>query len=634
MIRFFRFCILVLLAQGFAVSGMAQESLRALTQMDRDQVLDWRNPELNLDLNIPPGASAATLTLYADPGETLPVSGTLMLVSINGHEGIVVDPKPQAFSARIDLPVSHLQAGRNTIRIAFEGSANHACPIKGDGGWRLDLARSRFDLSISANITSFSVLEDWLAQGAWALDRVSILQGELSEGGYAAMGALITQGLAVRAGKVPQVVSADRIAGLDFQARIESTLAGPGLALRPGARPVVELQGRNEQEVLDMARLFASRIIRLGGTRAAPLVLENAQKVQAPGALDGVKTALGQPSWDVRPFENTVRAPHFGKTRLVVELERPDWVSPDSTVQIVVDGEKPFVKRLKHQLNHFTILMDPKSATVKRVFSIARQARPSTSETGCVDKNDGAPLRLLSARIESNGFEQVDRLSRFAIDAAPFGQQAGQKSAIVLATNNDAQLRAAWRTLARISLVSGAPLSNAWYGTQYRMAPKDAALMVLGPRDQLAPPMLANVPPSFAKGAAAGPRDYEQNYKKNPYKAVQAAFADEANVPPGLGVAGWTRIGEREALLLTGDHQGDFIPAMQAMADGPAMDFFAGNVVRWRAGLVEINDIGGGAGVMSRKGKLSAWLYIIAGISLIGLWICLWRRVYANWSPS
>ena len=634
MVRLFWVFMIILGAWVLPTIGQTQESLRTLTGMEREQILDWRNPVLEFDLNIPPGASAAMLTLVADPGKTLPAKGSMMVVSVNDNPGVMVNPRPEAFNARIDLPAAHIQAGINHIRIAFEGANESLCPAKSDGGWQLDLARSRFDLSISPNIASFDALEGWLSAGAWALDRVSISQEGLDASHYGAFGALITQGLAVRAGRVPLLVSPERIAGVDFKARMDAMLAGPGIALRPGTRPVVEFQGRNADEVVAMARLFAGRIIRLGGTRATPALLARAEPVQVAQALDGIKAALAQPSWDARPFANTVRAPHHGQTRLVVEMERPDWVSPDSTVMISVDGQKPFKKRLKNELNHFTIPMDRKSATVVRAFSIARQARPMAEDAHCVMPNEGTPLRLLSARIESNGYEAAKGLSRFAIDGAPFAQQAGAGAAIVFATHTNTQLQAAWRAVARVALVSGAPLTAAWYGNGADKAPEGAAIMVLGPRSQLAPQTIADLPQVFAAGAAAGPGDYENQYKKPRLSVAQRAFAADADLPMGLGVAGWTQLQQKPVLILTGDKDSDFIPAMQAFADGPAINFFAGRVVRWRAGLVEINDIGAGTAPMAPKGQWPAILFLIAGISLSGLWISMWNRMYANWRPA
>ena len=633
MARLFWVCMLITGALLLPTSGRTQESLRTLTGMDREQMLDWSNPVLEFDLNIPPGASAAMLTLVADPGKALPAKGSMLVVSINDNPGVMVNPRPEAFNARIDLPAAHLQAGMNRVRIAFEGANESLCPAKTDGGWQVDLARSRFDLSISPNIASFETLEGWLSAGAWALDRVSISQGALDNRSYGAFGALITQGLAVRAGRVPLVVSPSRIAGVDFKARVDAVLAGPGIALRPGTRPVVEFQGRNAEEVLSMARLFAGRIIRLGGTRATPALLAQAEPVQSRRALDGIKTALAQPSWDARPFVNTVRAPHHGQTRLVVEMERPAWVSPDSTVLISVDGQKPFKKRLKNELNHFTIPMDRKSATVVRAFSIARQARPAAEDAHCVMPDEGTPLRLLSARIESNGYEAANGLSRFAIDGAPFTQNAGAGAAIVFATRSNTQLYAAWRAAARVALVSGAPLTAAWYGNAAEKAPEGSAIMVLGPRSQLAPQTIADLPQVFASGAAAGPGDYEGHYKKPRLTVARRAFAANADLPGGLGVAGWTQLQQQPVLILTGDSAGDFIPAMQAFADGPAINFFAGRVVRWRAGLVEINDIGAGTAPIAPSGQWPAILFLIAGISLSGLWIRMWQRMYANWRP-
>jgi hypothetical protein len=56
--------------------------------------------------------------------------------------------------------------------------------------------------------------------------------------------------------------------------------------------------------------------------------------------------------------------------------------------------------------------------------------------------------------------------------------------------------------------------------------------------------------------------------------------------------------------------------------------------VRWRAGLVEINDIGGGGAVVPAKKNRMGLLFLIAGLCLSGLWIRIWQRLYTNWTPA
>ncbi len=633
MARIIQVCILIMAILFIAEQGATQESLRNLTGLERDQTLNWENSELSLNLNIPPGASAATLTLFADPDENLPAPGTMMVVRVNDAAGVVVNPRPEAFSARIDVPAAHLRAGHNRIKISFEGTDPNLCPTKPDGGWRLDLARSRFDLSVSPDISSFATLEDWLSEGAWALSRVSIAKGALGNEAYAALGALVTQGLAVRAGRVPEIVSPGRIAGLGFSAQIDAAIARPAIALRPGNRPLIEFQGRSEEDILALARLFAGRLIHQQGTRVTPALLARAPLVSGSQALDGVKAAFAEPAWRARPYENTVRTPHGGITRLVVDMERSDWVSTDSTVLISVDGKRPLRKRLKHRLNHFVVPLSQKSATVVRSFSIAREAHPTEQDQGCMMQKQDAPLRLVSARIESSGFEDAHGLARFAVDAAPFAKEAGIGAGIVFATGTETQLYAAWRAAARIALVAGTPLTGAWYGTEFEAAPQDTALIVLGPRKHLTPQLVAQMPNLFATGAAAGPGAYQQRHKKPSLSLSRIAFADVTTIPSGLGVAGWAKVNQRSVLILTGEQENDFVPAMQSFANGPAMNFFSGEVVRWRAGLVKINDIGTKAVNSSSKNKIPAVLYFIAGICLVGLWISLWRRAYANWEP-
>ncbi len=629
MARIGLFCTVLGAILALAIPARAQESLRIITGMDAGQALDWHNPELAFDVNLPPGVNAASLTLYADPEAIPPRPGTLMRVSVNGHDPVVLDPKPLSFSARIDLPATHLRAGLNHVSIRFEGAGAALCPVEADGGWRLNLDRSRLDIARSSRIASFAQLEDWLAQGPWSLSSIAFAQTRLAKADQAAFGALIVQGLALRAAKVPHIALSDAQADLRIMARISPTSAGPQMILHPGAQPQLEFLGRDSADILAAARLFAARMVKVDAVRVNPAMLVHAPLVRRPGALKGVENTLARPVWAPRPFISAVRTPHGGQTRLVVDLERPDWVSARGTELVLADAGKALRRSLKRRRSHLVMPLKSNKATVVRRFSLARITHPEKAAVRCPAARQDAPLRLLSARIESSGYAQAHGLSRFAVDGAPFTRQNGAGTAIVLAASSPARLHAAWRALGRIALASGAPLTSAWYGSEAKLAPRGASLLVLGPRERLPRRVLAHMPPAFARGAAAGPGESRLNGANRSQWLVRSAYARDP-VPPGLGVAGFGHAGAAGMLVLSAETRADFIPAMNAFADGPAIDFFAGNVLRWRAGQVEINAIDPKAGTLVSAQGLPFILFLVAGVCLAGLWTIRWHRAFKN----
>lgn len=638
MVRFSKVFIFVLISLLLAGRSLAQTDLRSLSGMEPVQYLDWRNPELYFDFTIPAGAKDASLTIFAEPMQILPAKNSLIVVRVNNNPGIAVNPKPEAFSAHISLPASHLKAGRNRVRILFEGAAGGLCPVEGDGGWRFDLSQGRFDLSITKQIKSFQALEGWMAKGPWAIDKISVTQGALSNDVYAAMGALIVQGIGIRGERIPHIVPAGGAEGVSFTGRIDPALVGPSLALRPGERPVVEFLGRNEKEVLAAARLFAGRKIMVDGTRAAPVMLARAPRVEAGKVFDGVKDAMTQAAWYDRPQLKTVRIAKNVQSRLVVEFERPDWVSTDSVAVITANGREQR-KRLGKKLNRIVVPLNTKTPTVEHAFSIARETRPAKhAASQCASGQPMPPMKLVSAQIQSTGFAHVKGLGRIAIDGAPFTEGRGHGTAIVFGAKTPAELHAGWRAAARIALIGGQPLTAAWYGADVKKVPATTiASMVIGPRSQLTTAITATLPPAFGSGVAPGPRKTRTRRKDNIITRSYTAYAD-ADMPTGLGVAGWALIDGRQTLILTGDVETDFIPSMQSFADGQALNFFGGVVARWQAGLVEINDAGqhqqttGGNGPSGNA--LMAVLFVIAGICLAGLWVLYWRRAFENWQPD
>ncbi len=598
---------------------MAQASLEQLGAVQKSASIDYATPKIDLSFDLPPGSFMSSLTLYAAPGRVAPATDSALVISVNDYAGIVLTPRPQDFMARMDLPAGQLRAGRNTVAISFEGPPARQCPWREDGGWVIDLRRSRLDLAGGTQVADFAGLETWLAADLGGPGSVQINGDILTPAARAAFGALIVQGVSLRARHVPHLAKRG-----DFlvSAQKNPRAVGPSLKILPGPVPQLVLLGRDETQIVAAARLFAARILDIPGTVAAAPDLAHAPLLRKANPLSGLPAALQTPFWRGQPYVTDFRAPRAGQLRLLLDIERTGAEGVSTLVRL--NGEAAARKKLRRKVNHVRINLDGSGGSVQRRLAIGRVLEgPSGRAPACAQGDRAAPLRLLRARIESNGFAHLGGLSRFSVDAAPFANGQGADTSIRLPANSHAALMAGWQVLGRLALNSGRAWTDADYGVIG--GPGHAALrknlLLIGPRAQLKNGVAdLALNPVFAQGAASGP-DGKAGRK---FHLIPAARAAE-NPLPGLGVATWApRPGGGMAVVLTGETTADFIPAMDALAMDTALDRLDGRVARWRHDRVAVNVVDPPVFARDPRGaarrKKGFWLIMgMAALTLLSL---------------
>jgi hypothetical protein len=267
-------------------------------------VISPSEERVEIEFQLPPHAVAteAWLTLVARPAG--PSANGLISVSLNGGEPVNLRPQAQSMRAGFSLFSRDVRAGRNILSIAYSAEAASA-------GWLIDARDSslRLELDRAQTLSSLGELETALGADFAAPRRVALLAEDNSD--RALLEGLTAQGLALRAGRVPNftahpdnadlVVRIATTGALGEAERAALSGAGPTIALLPGARPHIVITGRNADEAAAASRLFAARSLRgVGRTFLAADAME-AERLGRPVLTRDTRGLVGEDA-DLRTF--------------------------------------------------------------------------------------------------------------------------------------------------------------------------------------------------------------------------------------------------------------------------------------------------------------------------------------------
>lgn len=261
-------------AQPPAAERLARSEERTLASLlparDATRTLSRSTRELRIPFTLAPGAmpEGAELVLAARPRSGH--SGGRLEAFIAGARTIALSPRAESFEARFSLYSESLSEGENLLVIRFDaGEAD---------GWDIDLRASRLRITAlpASGHNSLAALETALGAHFAAPRRVHI---DASGAGrdQLAVEALTAQGLALRMGEAPVLVSRPEAAELVVRAGIDPLSPGASISL---ADPfTLRLAGADATNVTAAARLFAARSLSGTETRMTPATALNAPQL-------------------------------------------------------------------------------------------------------------------------------------------------------------------------------------------------------------------------------------------------------------------------------------------------------------------------------------------------------------------
>jgi len=580
MARFWTGLIPFLFVLGICQPVFAQKSLADLAKIADPVSLDWRNPNFGYTFHLPPTPGPASLTLKAKPGATPPVPGSYFLLSINQHPSLSFAPIAEGFTARFDIPASQLQSGRNLIEVSFVSGTKDNCLTVADGGWQLDLQRSRFDLALARPTPSLIEIEPWLAADIGAPQKIAIRQGELSFAAYSEFGALIVQGLGLRMKALPQIISNEREADLI----ITANLGGASLISMDAtsAIPTLVFSAFNAYQLSQTVRWFAeNRLPKEPHT--APVTTWPLEPLPLVNPLmQLVKNAI-EPAWEVSNRPIAIRLPKAARARLLIDMHRPTQADRTSKLHVLFNGQEIAAPSLWRRVNSVAVDL-PATQSNAHELAILPKYQPTTPSGSCAEADWQTPKNTTRITLQLASNSVISELDRLAWNGGVVTKAHGQEVQIILPSTPGAALNESWRTLAHIAKIGGQAISRASYGGNIL---PNKHLLVIAPRADLPRQLVQVLPTSFARGAGRAPGDPYPKYKR--LQLIESAYAAQgAQIP--IGIAGSAiHSNGRVWLAFSADDNQELAAALHNLTQTNALDKFNGTVVRWRGGKVEVN---------------------------------------------
>ena len=456
--------------------------------------LDWRTPSHRFTLELPPSdwVEEITLTLYADPvlpSDPARRSGRDIEVRLNGGKPVPVRLNRKGFTAHIPLPTSDVRPGRNTLDVVLKPAPGVGCLAETDGGWDIHLDRSHFDTAARAKSRSV-----FLSEVRTLLSRPSLTPRRISLRGYGedadTLEAIMAQGVSLRTPEVPRFTIGTG-GELHIMAGTRTALAGtisdsallegrgPRIAVHEGRPLRLVITGDTEAEVREAVDTFAT--YDLPDTRrrfATPTSLKFAGTLADNEKRVGRRTRIADlggmdfsRNWGAGPdtVSFDVADPRAADARIVLDLERADFLAPESTVDVELNGRS--LGRATLDADRIKVEYAVPQGWLQgqgNTLSLLPDLHPS--ETGCAPSVD-APGLLVGhkSRVElrTPAPTNPNDLSRLGAGNSPLTDKAGQGTHIVLPSSRS-QREDALRILGRLAVAEGAGLTNATYGFQSR----------------------------------------------------------------------------------------------------------------------------------------------------------------------
>jgi len=214
--------------------------------------------ELRIPFTIAPGAvpSGVELTLSASP--LAENANGQIEVFVNRSRAVALAPDPVAFEARFVLHADTLRAGENILVLRLSEAAR--------AGWAIQAEASRLRVS-STPPDGFATLADLEAglRAHYAAPRRVYIDAGAAGRDALAVSALVAQGLALRMGEAPILVTDPRVAELVILAEVRASGGLPAIDMTSPTH--VRLSAGDPGALIASARLFAARSMNLHTVR-------------------------------------------------------------------------------------------------------------------------------------------------------------------------------------------------------------------------------------------------------------------------------------------------------------------------------------------------------------------------------
>ena len=610
--RQFSFSLLILIFLCAVSAANAQTSFAALAGSDQPVELDWRNPLMVLEFHLPPAPGAASLTIAARPMDTPAIDGSYFLLSVNQHPAVPFAPAARGFSARFDIPQGQLRPGMNQVELSFVSGKQQQCLGRQDGGWTINMKKSRFDLALNHPRPELSQIEDWLRADMGAPEVVAIEQGMLSFSAYQEFGATVMQALALRMKNIPKITANSNHADLVIRAVQAQTNNHPITMEQVSSIPHLSFRAPTESLQIGEAKWFAQN--KITGVLPASANKLPTDLLPTPQPLRSLLQKTSVPAWRIISPPVEMRLPPIASARLQMDVRRPQIAGWASRLRLSIDRKQIAAPALLGEKNTLTFNL-PASQSAARTFSVTSDMVPAgKAENHCPPFAAEVKTGPIAVSLQLAGIDALSELDKIAWNGGRFSSENGKNVQIFLPSTKSETLFQSWRVLAKLAKLGNSALIHADFGGKPDPA---KSLLYIGKRSEVPAIINEELPKSFAIGAGRYPSEPEQEYK-SPF--MQSAFA-ASPITAAPGVAAAVKMPNEQVWAAISEiDESTKARALQDLADGRAIDHFSGNVVRWQGELVEINSTDPNLPGTFTLTEISLWNIMVLILLPGGLW--------------
>ncbi len=579
--------------------------------------LDWARQATVLNFDLPRHNWYEKLDLFLSVyPEGKVAKGAPVEVSLNGGQPIALYGQGAAFEAHITLDTGRIQLQDNRLTIRYKTPAGKTCLSPAEGGWVVDMKRSRLVATTRPKKRAMQIVEveQRLAHAMAAPKRVRIIA---TGDNHTELEALVAQAIAERMKFVPDFKLASGPADMklligtsaDLNRHIKNKAMlhknAPIAFMDSGLTPTLVLTAPDEAGVLRLARAFAlyhlpsvrRNAISIGEFYTAPR-LEPVKLVEnGTYALSSLGNPVLETSWRPEPVDIRFNAKTDETTRGVLTLKilSAKDINPASRVRVSLNGRSLGYTNLDKSTKNVEFAIRPGLLKASdNHLSIKPSLIPGAEGMSCAARQY-IPTVLVSGKsrlkLESPAVTPKADLAGLASGGAPFDRN----TTIVLTGRSLVERQAALKFLATAAQKFG----PRWVSADYvRALPRGAALdsnlLIVGPKALPDAALLKTAPRAFrlavgrkaaAPGQASGVQTFGQYASNNEAQVVKMAAAQVRARRMGRGgiatVFPSPYAKGRMVGIISADKPSDFTAAMQALAAKGFWNGLKGIVVRW-----------------------------------------------------
>ena len=417
-------------------------------------VLTAQAHELRIPFTLAPGALPSGIELVLTASPLSDQADGQIEVFVNRSRAVSLAPRAERFEARFALHADTLRAGENTLVLRLSEDAR--------AGWAIDPETTRLRVSSTPpdGFDNLAGLEAGL-RAHFAAPRRVYIDASAAGRDALAVSALIAQGLALRMGEAPILVTDVSVAELMITAEVRPAGGLPAIDM---ASPThVRLSAGDPGALIASARLFAARSMNLQSVRfelADALPAPRLERVTAPAlpaAALGALASGGAPFGDHQGGRAAVvfaSADPADRAAALAVVSRAALASGSAWLYAWY-GERAEDAPLGHNL----MILGPQSAIDPRLIAAA----PAEVRAAASAAANRVPRRR---NYTSTAFaDDTTRSARVTGMAALFEDAGGRRIALITAPDGADFSRSAAR-LAR---------SGLWTGLEGRAVVWDAA---------------------------------------------------------------------------------------------------------------------------------------------------------------